>query len=219
MICTITTSRRPKLFKRTIESARANMRDFSFIQEMAIFDDGSPPEDLDAMKAVAPQFATWEHCDEPQGHVASLNRALEYLRRSGQEFALMAEDDWLFTRFSCPLLASLDVLINNPKVGQVCLGRIDMRFGWRGFTETGTMFTIRDKHFGPDNYPAFTLNPSVVRIEALLAVGEFKAVEGFEREYGERWLAAGWDTSDLFSPHLVHIGDGQSAYDLNGFLR
>jgi hypothetical protein len=220
MICTITTSRRPELFKQTMESFRANLRDFELISEMLIVDDGSTPDELDAMKAVAPQFATWLHCEKPEGHVASMRKIWEHLWKSGEKFAFMAEDDFVIDRCGTPLLGALEILYDDPKVGAVCLGRRDMeQFHFRGFTQTGVLFTMREKVFGKHDYPAYSLNPSVVRVEMLLDVGQYEDVHGFERAYGERVNAKGWKICDLFSGFIRHIGDGQSAYDANGFQR
>lgn len=210
---TMTTGRRPELFKKTWESLRANMRDMDLVSSVDFFDDNSTPEQIEEMKAVAPQFSEWNLSKEVIGHAANMNRVHEHLRKSGMKWALLFEDDWQLTRFDCPLLASLDVLMNNEKIGQVCLGRIDMRFGYRGFTETGTMFTLREPVM-PDGYTCFSLNPCLVRVDALLRVGEFKDIEGFERDYGQRWNKLGLLTADLFVPHLAHFGDGNSAYDI-----
>lgn len=220
MIATITTSRRPELFRRTMESMRANLKDFDLITDMLIVDDGSSAEELDAMKGVAPQFATWQHCETPEGHPKSMRKIWEHLYKSGERFCFMAEDDFVIDRCGTPLLAALEILYEDSQIGAVCLGRRDSpQFNFRGFTQTGVLFTVRDKFLPDSQYPAYSLNPSVVRIEMLLDVGQYEDVPEFEKAYGLRVADKGWKICDLFSSFIRHIGDGDSCYDKNGFTR
>jgi hypothetical protein len=220
MLATITTGGRPELFAKTMASMRANLKDFELIKEMSIWDDGSTPEELDAMKAVAPQFATWQHNEKPMGHPFQMKAIWQHLRKSGEKFVFMAEDDFVICRCGTPLLAALEIMYEDSKIGAVCLGRREMDvFPFRGFTQTGVMFTVRPPEFGDNAYPAYSLNPSVVRIDMLMDVGDYGDVPEFEREYGIRVNQQGWKICDLFAPFLLHIGDGQSCYDKNGFTR
>lgn len=220
MILTMTTSRRPELFKKTWASIRANVKDFDLITAVDYFDDGSSLEELESMKEVAPQFATWHHNDEPKGHPFQMRAIWEHLYKSGEKFVFMAEDDFVIDRCGTPLMAAMEILYEDNSVGAVCLGRRDSpQFNFRGFTQTGVLFTVRDKFMPETKYPAYTLNPSVVKIEMLLDVGQYEDVPEFEKAYGLRVADKGWKICDLFSGFIRHIGDGDSCYDKNGFTR
>jgi hypothetical protein len=226
MLLTCTTSKRPDLFRRTMESFWSQCREIAGIDYVALFDDGSDEAQIANMsetmhKLKVPwHFANVELLDgQVIGHAANMNRVLDYLAKDQWDMAMFLEDDWELTSQGCPILAAMDVLLNNPKVGQVCLG-VARNNDWKvRRTRTGTSFTIRPNKNGTDPNPAFTLNPCVMRTAALKDVGRFEDVDGFEAEYGNRWQDKGWLTAELVPHFLEHIGDGNSAYDLNNTKR
>lgn len=226
MLLTCTTSKRPDLFRRTMESFWKSCREITGIDYVALFDDGSDEAQLANMAetmhklGVPWHFANAELLDgKVIGHAANMNRILDYLDKDRWDIVLMLEDDWTLTSEGCPLLAAMDVLLNNPKVGQCCLG-VARNNDWKvRRTRTGTSFTIRPNKEGTDPKPAFTLNPSLMRVSALKDTGRFEDVPGFEAEYGQRWADKGYLTAELVPYHLMHIGCGNSAYDLNGRQR
>lgn len=222
MLMTITTCRRPELLKRTLASLRENALDFESVTRAIICDDGSDAEQRAQMIETLNNDLESHNLDalgegEEGGHAASMKRIWERVTKTDEDFIMMLEDDWELTRQGCPIFAAVDVLMNNDTIGQVCLGRSDIIFPGLFRTPTGTGYTIRPPHFGHENLPAFTLNPCVMRRDALRVVGNFKEGAGFEAAYGERWNEH-WRTADLFEPWLRHIGQ-TSAYELQGRVR
>jgi hypothetical protein len=217
MIATITTCKRPELFKKTVDSFSL-LKDWNLVEVVGCFDDGSEYEQLKEMQE--PFDAIWHTLkeDEVGGHANSMRKICKTLSSSERRFFIHLEDDFPFIQSGCPILAAMDVMLNNPTIGQVMFGREEMAFPRVRRTPSGTEYTIRPMTFGAENLPAFTLNPGLQRIQAWLTTGNFEDVPRFEREYGERWNKAGWRTADLVTPFVMHIGD-KSAYEIQGRTR
>jgi hypothetical protein len=231
MIACITTCRRPELFARTIKSFAENAKDLSQIGVVKIFDDGSDEDHVNAMLTALKD--SWSdsyryvHCNRSnfRSHQRNVELERQYIVGTGSAYWLHLEDDFEIIRAGCPILAALDVLLNEPRCCQCCLGRPDTYEeairrdpGFPLMTPTGTRYGLMPEHPNPENWVGFTLNPSIMRVQAFREVGEFREGQ-MEHNYGVRLAEKGWRTAHLTPHWLRHIGDGQSAYDLTGAKR
>lgn len=226
MMFTMTTSKRPALFERTMDSLKANCRDLFLIKKAIIVDDASSEADLYFMAkkvhaTFRPEFEI-HTSDEPEGH--SLRMQTWFKELEG-DFVFHCEDDWEFTVPGCPVLAALDVLANDPSIGQVALSR-DIPSKTPKQTPTGTNYWIWE-YDGSLNYvdgipwswPCYTTNPSIFRVSAIRKVGPTENIPGAEHSYGLRWVAAGFKTAYLMPQFCRHMDGEVSAFDINGTTR
>jgi GR25 family glycosyltransferase involved in LPS biosynthesis len=90
--------------------------------------------------------------------------------------------------------------------------------------------TLLPGEFTHAHWPHFTLRPSLMRTDAMQAVGRFDdRVEDFELEFAHRYQRHGWHTAFFDEVHFLHIGKlttdpvgsgaAPSAYDLTGRIR
>lgn len=75
------------------------------------------------------------------------------------------------------------------------------------------------KYLAPKNcafWPHFTLNPNLMKTEVFSTLGPFTTEGHFEKDYGLRYINAGFKTAYLESMRCIHIGwEGKNAYELN----
>jgi hypothetical protein len=223
MMFSITTSKRLPLFLKTLNSLVSNCRDLSLITEILVIDDNSIESEIqimrDAFFKVLPHTGI-KFCTSSaiRGHAAGMQVIFSKLKGN---FLFHCEDDWEFRMDGCPILASLDVLLSDPSIGQVAFSR-DSPLAEVQITQTGTRYwlweydgsatCILGKH---STWPCFTLNPSIIRISALRSVGDFENVSNFEYKYGRRWVGSGFKTAYLEKGFSTHIGNSISAYLIN----
>jgi hypothetical protein len=227
MMFTMTTSKRPALFERTLDSLMKNCRDLYLMDAVLVVDDGSSPDELNMMRQRLETACPDAYVDVITTNPAEGQALRMQAWRDKLEgyFVFHCEDDWEFTVSGCPILAGLDVLVNDQSIGQVALSR-DIPSKTPNKTPTGTNYWLWE-YDGSANYtdgvwkswPGYTTNPSIVRVSAIRTVGLTKNIPGFEHEYGLRWSAAGYKTAYLMPQFCQHIGDKVSAFDINGTTR
>lgn len=226
MIATMTTARRPELFDQTVRSFAKNCADLPIIDKLMIFDDSSTVKDRAFMRDVCDSHGI--QCgivhQDYSSHAKNLNEMLAYiLNPLSGDYVLHLEDDWTLSHRGSYVMAALDVMLHQPEIGQVCLGRAEHNhrdnFTAIEKTPTGTNYRLAQPFSHKKRWCPFTLNPSLFRITALRQVGHFDTCQNFEYNYGAKFSAAGWLTAHLAPDCLQHIGHGNSAYDLNKALR
>lgn len=79
---------------------------------------------------------------------------------------------------------------------------------------------LTSKFLAPKNcafWPHFTLNPSLIKTDIFEVLGLFNLDGHFEKDYGLRYINAGFKTAYLESMRCIHIGweDETNAYQLN----
>jgi len=225
---TITTCRRRALFERTVDSFLQCCTDRLLISRWICIDDGSSDDDLAAMRSRYPFFEFIIKQPDERGHARSMNRLLEEV---ATPYWLHLEDDYDFVSVGHFLREAQEVLDGDASLMQVVLNRhyaetFDQQLagGVRRRTPRGFPY-LEHRHlpmgsdefaelvasnpgFGTAAYwPGFSLMPSLLRTDALRAVGAFHpSVGNFEMEYGYRALAVGWRTAFLDTITAVTTG-------------
>ena len=206
-------------------------------------DDRSPPAALAAMRAAAPDVHWVSRSPNATGHAASLNalvvaaRDYDYVLLLEDDFFFVRDGEYV-SRAVAVLQrdASLGQLLFNERyaasddpatlarvVGGVAVAdpatgapsHIVHEYGgpldspaWRAAVARHPAGTLSHAH-----WPHFSLNPGLLRVAALGAVGPFDEGLGsdFEHAYGARWTAAGYRTAFLHGVAAVHLGRARGA--------
>jgi len=228
------TCKRLELFKRTATSVVDNLEDFVRVRRVHVVDDDSSLEDRQQMLSIYPQFShQWRGTDQ-RGHARSLNWMMTSL---AEPFVAYWEDDCVLRSRGNWLSMARNILASNVQLGAVSLDqsiRADERCA------SPREWTLREsphRHFisvprDPKDYvkpagfvyerdpwPGFSLKPCLLAVERLRgAVGLFSESNNDHMEYdfGTRCVAAGLHTAILSGPSIEDIGQGTSAYVLNG---
>lgn len=80
-------------------------------------------------------------------------------------------------------------------------------------------------HNWQNNWPHFSLQPSIIKTQVFKDVGDFVNVGEFEKEYAFRYVALGYVTAFFEGMHCKHIGklswekSSANAYKLNGIIK
>jgi hypothetical protein len=228
---TITSARRPLLFERTVNSFLHCCSDLGRIGRWICVDNGSSAPDRAWMRERYPFFEFIETDPRRERHADSMNRLLEMV---DSPWWLHLEDDWQFFAVLPYVGQALDILEDDPRIGQVAFNRNyaetldDCRIVGGEIRRTAGA-GLRYRHHvhldrdGPDWkrhlanlpsgatsnawWPHFTLRPSLIRTDAARGVGRFEPGGGhFELDFARRWSRAGLCTAFLDGIHCLHIG-------------
>ncbi len=228
---TITSCRRPVLFERTVNSFLNCCEDIDRIGRWICIDNGSASTDLARMQELYP-FFEWI-CTDPdvEGHAGSMSRLCELVE---SPYWLHLEDDWQFLVRSRYVGRALSVLRDDPRIGQVAFNRnyaetladgqlVGGSVRWTG--RRGERYRVH-AFVDPESetwqpyldglpagsrtnayWPHFTLRPSLMRTRSIKQLGGFEShAPQFEREFAERYQAAGQLTAFFDEIHCLHIG-------------
>lgn len=238
IVLTMTTCKRLALFLITVRTLLEHCKECRNIPWI-IVDDGSSLADQEQMKeATAGLNVTFVWKQDP-GHDKSMNLIQEMTRPYEHVFHI--EDDWEFFRdFSLQVMQNgLDL---DPRVAQVMVnqdyheGPAETRTIVGSVPYKGFRLHIWDplhticKHGEASNghWPHYSLRPSLIRRATWTYLGPFQVGHReFEREYGVRFMDAGFRTIMLPGVYCKHIGklswqtetENQSAYTLNNVSR
>lgn len=212
------------------------------VLEWVVVDDNSSPEDRAAMVWEFGARVTFVFKPPAaKGHVASMNLLLRRVKDSGATWWVHLEDDWEFVAardyigdgIACMQRYSHihQVLFNINYVqteedGRVVQGDkpLDDAYTEHVYRPEWRECPYRNNHY----WPHFSLQPSVIRVQALHAVpGDFTCTPTFfEMEYARKWAAAGHRSAFFRAVTCVHIGrqvkdsflpgHDLNAYELNG---
>jgi hypothetical protein len=214
---TMTTCRRPALFKRTLEAFFLNCKDRQIISKVIMIDDNSEPHQFNEMiNTLAGYYLEARVMRKIQpGHPQALNLLFDAVET---DYIFMLEDDWEAKKpFS--LQAGIDIIKQNENIPSV-LYRLwkdtKMINGVKVHNYNGLKYNSRDIN----TYPGYTLNPTVQNIKKIREkCGRFdEKVKLFELEYATKYAAAGFHLA-MIDDVFKHIGIGKSAYLLNGTQR
>lgn len=226
---TITTCKRLDLFRTTMNSFLACCRDIGRIGEWICVDDDSSEEDREAMKRLYPFFVYCWKTPAEKGHARSMNILRSMVR---SPYVLHLEDDWQFfdRRDFCSL--SLEILAEDPLIGQVLLNSnyaetlddVAMEGGLPRFTSRGRPYLLHEHRApgsprpedserrcrGPSHayWPHFSLRPSLLRRRIWEELGPFDESPAchFEMAYAERYTRNGYRSASLDRIHCLHTG-------------
>ena len=234
IVLTMTTCKRLALFLVTVRTLLEHCNGCKDIPWI-IVDDGSPTDDQKRMQdATVGLNVTFVWKKDP-GHDKSMN--LIQSMTQPYEHVFHVEDDWEFFRhFS---LATMQKGLElDPRVGQVLVnqdyheGPVDKRTIVGSVPYKGYRLHVWDPQHTMCNrgqisnghWPHYSLRPGLIRRVTWTFLGPFQ--EGhreFEREYGVRFMQAGFYTIMLPGIYCKHIGklswqseeENPSAYTLN----
>jgi GR25 family glycosyltransferase involved in LPS biosynthesis len=240
VLLTITSCKRVDLFRRTVNSLLRTWTDLDAVDSFFCVDDNSSEEDRVAMRAEFPFFEFYWKTPAERGHRESMNIIWRLLQERKPTFWVHLEDDWLFFRRGSYVREPIEILERSParaaNVQQLLYNRNYAELysdGWgiNGGTalEPGVLLHQKDVSVTGRNcayWPHYSFRPSVVRVAPILALGNFDSANTFfERDYADRWFAAGHRSAFYDDIRCLHIGrltsdrsssTAVNAYTLNG---
>jgi GR25 family glycosyltransferase involved in LPS biosynthesis len=218
VLLTMTSCKRLDCFLQTVGSMLRQWSDLDVLSEWVCVDDASSDEDRRRMSAAFPWMTFVFKTPAQHGHRASMNLIYDMLRDGAYEFWVHVEDDFLFhTRreYVRPAIAALTTL-RDTGVAQVLFNRNYAEtmedVGLAGHTPCAAIPGMCLQTYTPGGsdctyWPHFSFRPGVTAVHSLLSVGNFDGVATFfEREYANRWSAAGFKTAFFNGIHCRHIG-------------
>lgn len=242
---TVTTCKRLDLFTQTMNSFINCCEDIDMVDEWICVDDNSSTEDREKMQKLYPFFKFYMKDQSSKGHPQSMNIIKSMVKTP---FVFHMEDDWKFFDKRRYVSECLDVLADNPKIGQCLLnknyaeteGDIAILGGEFHQTKTGLRYYIHEyvateeqkkiwhkKHGNKGihcNYwPHFSFRPSLLRTKILHELGEFDTkISHFEMEYSTRYVTKGYISAFLEGISCLHTGRLTSQLDdptkLNAYI-
>ncbi len=223
-IVTITSCKRLALFQETMRSVQATWAGLQRVAAWWCIDDNSSAEDRAEMTA---EFGSWVEfvwkTPALKGHITSMNMIRDLVLRSGMQWWVHLEDDWLFFEQADYIGDAVKCMIAHPHIHQVLFNKNYgelFKDGWSiaGDVPLDDQFAMHG-HGGstlpplsaPNSlyWPHFSLRPSVVRVAFLATVpGTFATDNGafFEMEFAKRWVAAGGKSAFFSKITCLHTG-------------
>lgn len=245
---TVTTCKRLALFEKTMNSFIHCCTDIHLVDRFVCVDDNSTEQDRQRMKELYPFFEFVFKTPDQKGHSRSMNIILDQVQ---SPWWLHMEDDW---HFFCPLdyiTVATKILQHDRSLGQVLFNRNYAQTlahrklvgGKPAWTESGHRYRVHEYiPHGSPRWPAFwaahppgsrtnawwphfSLQPSLIRREAIAPLGPFdEMADHFEMEMARRYTRAGLRTAFLDTITCLHTGAltwerdpdrNPNAYDLN----
>jgi len=232
VMLTITTCKRLDLFQKTVRSMLNMWTDLGDVDFFFCVDDASSEEDRKAMVTEFPFFSYYMKTDEERGHRESMNIIWTKLNEVKPDYWIHLEDDWLYFRKKGYVKEAIQLLekYESQDIHQVVFNRnygvIYEDMDRVGGIDLGDaiLHEKRDGLVGKNcgYWPHYSLQPSMVRARVVLALGDYSSPNVFfERDYANKYFAAGYKTIFFPSMYSNHIGkqhwekEGQNAYALN----
>lgn len=229
---TVTSGKRPHLFEATVNSFVHCCEDRDTVGEWICVDDGTDQQARIRMKQRYPFFTFVWKDENSVGHARSMNILLGLVEAGGFEFMLHLEDDWLFFEPRAFIAESLEILNENPAIGQVLFNRNYAEIlrdraiggGQPQVTRGNRIRYIVHEHCSADDpaytdfvaargprscayWPHYSLRPGLIRREVFRQLGAFTTHSShFELDYANRFVKAGWKTAFLDTICSLHIG-------------
>jgi SAM-dependent methyltransferase len=233
---TVTTCKRFKLFEQTINSILNTWTDLDKVDLFYCVDDNSSEEDREKMMTQYPFFQYHMKSPSEKGHRESMNVIWEKVKEVNPTFWIHMEDDWLYFKKDSYVTRSISVLekyeteeihqiVFNREYGLMMNDMERVNVAPFGSKEEGLVIHLRGEGFQGPNcayWPHYSLQPSVCRASKIIELGNYNSANTFfERDYAEKYNAAGYKTVFYDFIYSLHIGkqhwekDGQNAYSLN----
>lgn len=221
----ITTCRRLDLFKKTMDSFLTNCTDHNLISRWICVDDNSLEDDRVIMKERYPFMEfIWKSEDE-RGHTKSMQIIASKVKTP---YLLHMEDDWLFFDRRGYISDMIEVLQEDPQIGQVLINKNYTELpkdtiagGHLDHTKKNLRYFIHEHcvnenekilfalKYGPHphcNYwPHYSLRPSLINTEIYDNL-EYNDVTCFENDFAQRYVMDGYKSAFLQGVHSKHIG-------------
>jgi GR25 family glycosyltransferase involved in LPS biosynthesis len=244
ILITFTTCKRLDLFKETLHSIFNHWLDVERITQWFCVDDNSSKEDRHYMKATYPWFEYYMKTPEEKGHRASMNIIWAKLHTLKPTYWIHMEDDFLFYHPMDYITQAVALLSNNNhQVKQLVFNRnyaeTVEHYNSKGHLPM-TLAPLRPNivlhdhrpnesitnYMNTHYWPHYSFRPAITLTKAVLLLGNFdSANQFFERDYANKWTAAGYKTAFFDRITHRHIGrltseisqgEVKNAYDLNG---
>jgi len=233
ILMTITTCKRLDLFKQTMHSIMRTWTDIGSVGTILCIDDGSSEEDRAAMRVMYPFLSFYMKTPQEKGHRASMNIIWNYLKEQEPKYWIHMEDDWLFYREDTYVAKSIDFLDRYRDKGfrQILYNRnyAETFDGYGinggiplepGFLEHEHSDTVKGRNCA--YWPHYSFRPSMILVDSILQLGNYDSPNTFfERDYANRYKAAGYKSAFFDTVCSTHIGKltsdktGENAYSLN----
>jgi GR25 family glycosyltransferase involved in LPS biosynthesis len=226
---TVTSCRRLQLFIGTVWSFLNACTDIDLVDRFVCVDDNSSADDRAEMRRLFPFFEFVLKGPEDKGHAKSLALIRETVRTP---WLVHLEDDWHFFARRAYIGPAIEILEENPEVGQVLFNRNyaetledrDLAGGARRRTAAHGYRYVAHEHYPFDSeehrrfqeshrrrsnawWPHYSLRPAVVRTRVFERVGPFDArAAHFEHDYAQRYVAAGFSSCFFDGVYALHTG-------------
>ena len=236
IMLTVTTCKRFDLFVQTIYSMLNTWLDLEKIDFFYCVDDNSSDEDRMKMETMFPFFHYHMKDISEKGHRESMNVIWEKIKEIKPKFWIHMEDDWLYFKKEHYVTKSLIALekYEDQNIHQIVFNReyglmmndIDrVNVAYLEDKEEGIVVHLKGEGFVGKNcayWPHYSLHPSMCRASKIIEIGDYTSPNAFfERDYADKYNAAGYRTMFYDFIYSIHIGkqhwetDGQNAYALN----
>ena len=225
----VTSCRRLDLFIGTICSFLNACTDIELVDRFLCVDDNSSTEDRGEMRRLFPFFEFIAKGPDDKGHGRSLNLIRDAVRTP---WLVHLEDDWHFFARRAYIGPALEILGEDPGLGQVLFNRnyaetLEDREIPGGFARRsaghGHRYIVHEHYpFNSDEHrrfqeshgrgsnawwPHYSLRPAVVRTSVFERVGPFdESAALFEQDYSHRYVRAGFRSSFLDGVFALHTG-------------
>lgn len=225
---TITTCKRYNLFEQTMNTFLNCCSDIHLIDKWFCVDDNSSKEDREKMKLNYPFFNFYWKTPKEKGHPQSMNIIQKNVKT---EFIFHMEDDWKYFCKKKYISQCIDVLGQNPSIGQCLINRnyseivsdIHVKGGKLARTLNGLRFYLHEHTKTPEErliftkkygqsanssyWPHFSFRPSLLRTEIFQKLGSFnEKISNFELDYSNKYTNHGYISSFLEGIYCLHIG-------------
>ena len=237
-ILTITSCKRPELFKRTISSITYTWKDLSHIHKVICVDDGTVKKELEKLKNMYPWIEFIEKTAENKGHRSSMNMIRNIVLGSSAKYWIHLEDDWEFIKESNYVTKSIEYLEKYDNIGvkQILFnkgyGEIIEDMFWNGGKklEDGLLLHIHNEPQSPCGYwPHYSFRPGVTKVDVLRELGNFDTENiFFELDYANKYNSSNFKTAYLDEINCIHIGklagkrgniNESNSYELNDVIQ
>jgi GR25 family glycosyltransferase involved in LPS biosynthesis/tetratricopeptide (TPR) repeat protein len=234
VLMTITTCKRLDLFTQTMNSILKTWVDIGSVGTILCIDDDSSEDDRTAMRSLYPWLTFYMKTPQEKGHRASMNIIWNYLNEWKPTYWIHMEDDWLFYREDNYVAKSIDFLerYRDKGIRQILFNRnyAELFNGYGinggvplepGFLHHEQSDTVQGRNCA--YWPHYSFRPSMTLVDSILHLGNYDSPNTFfERDYANRYKAAGYTSAFFDTVCSMHIGKltsdktGQNAYSLNG---
>jgi len=239
ILLTFTTCKRLDLFKETVHSILNHWTDLNLVTHWFCVDDNSSPEDRQQMTASYPWIEYYLKTPAEKGHRQSMNIIWHKLQTLKPMYWIHMEDDFLFYHPMDYIKQAIQVLSQNTDgIKQVVFNRnyaeTIAHYNSKGHLPTKMPNIVLHDHRPHESitqymnthyWPHYSFRPAMTLVSAVLALGNYDSPnQFFERDYADKWHAAGHKTA--FFDRITHrhigrltseiaSGTVKNAYELN----
>lgn len=223
--CTITTCKRLDLFIKTMDSFLSTCTDIHLISKFICVDDNSFEKDREVMEKKYPFFQFVWKTPEEKGHAKSMQMLTSMV---DTPYMLHLEDDWQFFDGLDMITDAIEVLNDDPQIGQVLFNQNYAELpdnipvgGHEKYTPDKLRYFIHEhcvndaeranfsrKYPGGmhcNYWPHFSLRPSLIRTNIFKHIG-FEDIISFEQNFGLNYVKHLYCSAFLQGARCKHIG-------------